>query len=169
MLRIITVHFFCQARCHILWPACIFIACQDYAVCLSDLSTEYSFLLKSQELGKRHLYAALKNALLPDLIVSVLLPTYTKCHSLLFLSLCLKCSQNTTKGECVCSGFHIMSRPHCDKEIKVTGTSIQLFPLYPQSGSWGMSFTLVLNYFLHLCITGTHLVEGVWLSTSLKT
>lgn len=96
-----------------------------------DPSTHFSFQLKSQELGKWHLNAALRNAHLPDLTVPVVLPTYTKYHSLLFLSLCLKCSQNATKGEYVCSGFHIMSRLHFDKELKVTGTSIQLFPLYP--------------------------------------
>lgn len=156
MLRIITVHLgFCQADYRILWLACNSIACQNYEVCLSDLPTDFSFQLKSQELGKRHLHAALRNAHLPDLTVPVLLLTYTKYHSLLFLSLCLKCSQNAKKESVFVLVFHVMSRLHCDKELKVTGTSIQLFPLYPQSGSWGMSFTLVLNDFLHLYSSGS--------------
>lgn len=129
MLRIITVHLvFCQACCRIFWLACNSIACQNYEVCLSDLPTDLSLQLKSQELGKRHLHAALRNAHLPDL--TVLLPTSTK-YQLTFLSLCLKCSQNATKGECACSGFHIMSRLHCEKELKVTGTSNSTIPIIP--------------------------------------
>lgn len=129
MLRIITVHLvFCQACCRILWLVCNSIACQNYEVCLSDLPTDLSLQLKSQELGKWHLHAALRNAhLLISLLLFCSLPIPS--ISLLFMLLCLKCSQNATKRECVCSGFHIMSRLHCDKEFKVTGTSNSTIPI----------------------------------------